>query len=132
MARNAHRLLKTYKGEPALYFLAVARNVFLEYSRRPRLEELPAVLVQAEPQEEEDESRYECLSKCLEKLPANQHQMILGYYEGAKRAKIDRRKQLVALMGTTSEALRVKVLRLRVVLQKCVKSCVEANFDETF
>jgi DNA-directed RNA polymerase specialized sigma24 family protein len=131
VARNADRLLNTYEGEPALYFLAVARNVFLEYSRRPRLEELPAVLVQAEP-EEGDESRYECLSKCLEKLPAKQHEMIVGYYDGVKRAKIDRRKQLVALLGTTSEALRVRVLRLRVVLQKCVKSCMETNFDETF
>lgn len=131
VTRKIDDLIGTYEGEPSLYFLAVARNVFLEYTRKPKFEELPPVLVQEEKNDEEAEAQFQCLSKCLSKLPANQHEMIIGYYQDAKRAKIDRRKELVNLLGTTSQALRVRVLRLRQVLQKCVLACIEKNFGET-
>jgi DNA-directed RNA polymerase specialized sigma24 family protein len=130
--RKVDSIAGSYKGEPTLYFLAVARNVFLEHTRKPKFEELPRGLVKNDPEPDETESHYKCLSECLAKLPAGQRQLVLGYYEGVKQAKIDRRKQLVELLGTTNQALRVRVLRLRLTLQKCVLSCVDNNLYETF
>jgi DNA-directed RNA polymerase specialized sigma24 family protein len=124
-------LAEFFEGDQTLYFLGVARNVFLEYSRKPRPEELPAVLIAKEESDDLD-LHHECLSKCLARLPEKQCELILGYYEGTKRAKIDHRKQLVELLGMTNQALRVRVLRLRVSLRKCVVSCVERNLAETF
>lgn len=127
VTRKLETLLETYEGEPVPYFLAVARNVFLENSRAPRFQELPMRLAKNERESDEKESHYQCLEKCLANLPAGQRQLVLEYYEGSRRAKIDKRKQLVELLGTTSQALRVRVLRLRLTLQKCVLSCVENN-----
>lgn len=124
-------LIENYEGDCALYFLGVARNVFHEYTREPKLEELPAVLASAE-DNVETEIHHECLGECLARLPAKQYELIMGYYEGTKRAKIDRRKQLVEMLGITSQALRVRALRLRVTLQKCVSSCIETKLAETF
>ena len=127
VTRKLETLLETYEGDPAPYFLAVARNVFLEYSRAPKFEELPVKLVKNEGEPDEKESHFQCLDKCLANLSAGQRQLVLGYYEGARRSRIDKRKQLVEMLGTTSQALRVRVLRLRITLQKCVLSCVENN-----
>ena len=132
VTRKIEGLAETYKGDPAPYFLAVARNIFLEYSRKPKFEELPLELAKIEPEPDETESHYHCLNECLAKLSAGHRQLVLGYYEGVKQAKIDKRKQLVDLLGTTSQALRVRVLRLRLVLQKCVLACLDKNLNETF
>lgn len=132
VTRKVDGLVDTYQGEPARYFLAVARNVFLEHLRAPRFEELPRDLVKNETETTEIEALSRCLNKCLEKLSPAQRQLVLGYYEGVKQEKIDNRKQLMELLGTTSQALRVRVLRLRLKLQECVLSCLENKVYETF
>lgn len=132
VTRRIGSLRETYEGEPTAYFLGVARNVFLEHLRKPKLTELPAVLPAIDDDHQTENAQFECLNRCLGKLPVRQYELIIGYYEGAKRSKIDNRKYLVELLGTTSEALRVRVLRLRLSLQKCVLTCLENNFSETF
>jgi DNA-directed RNA polymerase specialized sigma24 family protein len=121
------KLSETYQGERALYFYAVAKKVFLEYSRKPRLQELPATLVK-ETVEDESEVYYECLDKCLAKMPPDRRSLLVEYYQGEKQAKIEQRKLLRSRLGISSQALRVRLLRLREELQKCVLSCVQKKF----
>jgi RNA polymerase sigma factor (sigma-70 family) len=115
-----------YQGEPALYFYAVAKNVFLEYSRKPKLEQLPDSVIK-EKTDENLENYYDCLDKCLTKLPPDQHRLIIDYYQGDKQAKIERRKTLAELSNVSAETLRVRALRIRITIQKCVLTCVREN-----
>jgi hypothetical protein len=124
--RKSPELAKTYSGDPALFFYGVAKRVLLEFARKPRFEELPRVVTTLVQEDKPDEYA-DCLDRCLEKLDSNHHRLILRYYEGEKRAKIEQRKKLQFELGTTAEALRVKVLRIRSSLQKCVVNCVRSH-----
>lgn len=127
VARKADVLFGSYEGEPALYFYAVAKKVFLEYSRTPKNEELPAVIAHQEEEktDENTESYFKCLEKCLQIVAPEQRDFIIRYYREEKQAKIEERKRLEKELGVTSENLRIRAFRMRKNLQKCVSSCVE-------
>lgn len=127
VARKVEKLSENYKGDPSLYFYAVAKKVFLEYARKPKTEELPKKLVKKESIDEENEIYHECLDKCLSKISPDKQQLIVEYYESEKKAKIDNRRKLERLLGISNEALRVRVLRIRQKLQYCVINCVEGK-----
>lgn len=122
-------LSKTYRGDPALFFYGVAKNVFLEYTRRPKFEELSPSLKNVEITPDESNGHQECLEKCLEKTALEQRNLILAYYEGRGQERINRRKQLQIELGISSEAVRVKALRIRLVLQNCVLKCMDGGFS---
>lgn len=127
VTRKAPELAANYTGEPALFFYGVAKKVLLEFGRKPRLEELPRTIA-TQVEQDDDENEYsDCLDRCLEKLEPDQHRLIIDYYQGEKREKITRRKRLQTELGITSEALRVRVLRIRTTLQKCVVNCVHGQ-----
>ena len=128
VAKKSKALSETYQGEPSRYFYAVAKNISLEYSRKPKFEELPVILVKEETANEQVEIYHQCLDKCLTKMPSNQHQLIIEYYQGEKQAKIKQRKLIEMRMGIPSQTLRVRVLRMRKILQECVSKCVQENF----
>jgi DNA-directed RNA polymerase specialized sigma24 family protein len=130
VTKKSANLASSYSGDPALFFYGVAKKVLLEFSRRPRYEELPRNITCA-PDEETEDDHAECLDTCLAKLESDQQKLILDYYEGEKQAKIDRRKKLQADLGISSEALRVRVLRIRAGLHKCVTNCVRGRLAET-
>ncbi|HMF55451.1 MAG TPA: hypothetical protein VK619_03755 [Pyrinomonadaceae bacterium] len=111
-----------YVGDPALYFYGVANKVHLEYLRRRR----PApVMLQPAPASDEIEQEYECLEKCMRQLPADQREMMLQYFMEDKRAKINHRKELAKRLGIALNALRIRVHRIRTILQQCVENCLE-------
>lgn len=128
-------IVEDYEGDPIPYFYGVAHRVFLEDTRKPRHQELPAVLVA--PVEETDhrkrETKFECLKECLAKLPPIQRKLIVNYYDysGSKRSKIDRRKEINQDLGITPESMRIRIFRIRTVLASCIRTCVEKNY-ETF
>jgi len=115
-----------YVGEPARYFHGVARKVILEYRRRKEVttEEPPVVLTI---EQSYNDIEYDCLSKCLGSLKPEQRELVLDYYGHEKKLKIAHHKQLSAEQGLSAPALRVKVHRIRVSLQKCVTECVQNN-----
>ena len=87
-------LVKTYQGDPALYFLGVARNVLLEYKRKELTSASPFIVEKATAHEPEDEpskedSKFECLDICLQQLSQENRNLILFYYQKEKQAKID-------------------------------------------
>ncbi len=118
-------LLENYQGDPTLYFLAVANNIYLEFLKKPRQEELNENIAQNKSDEEDFQPEYECLQECLQKLNSEQREFILNYYQGEKSVKINNRKKLVEDLGKGVINLRVKAYRIRAKLQKCVLECVE-------
>jgi RNA polymerase sigma factor (sigma-70 family) len=110
-----------YSGEPALYFYGVAQKIHLEYLRqnRPRSTQPPPITV------ENDENEYECLETCLQKLPEDNRNLVIQYYQETKRAKIEHRRKLADGLGIAVNALRIRAHRIRMQLQKCVLQCLE-------
>ncbi|OLE55960.1 MAG: hypothetical protein AUG51_00820 [Acidobacteria bacterium 13_1_20CM_3_53_8] len=124
---------ESYVGDPALYFYGVAHKVYLEYRRKP----VPSVIQREIPDHstsfidfDETERRHECLGKCMLQLPKDQREMMLQYYADDKRAKIDHRKELAENRGITLNALRICVYRIRLMLEKCVRNCLEQQMAE--
>jgi RNA polymerase sigma factor (sigma-70 family) len=113
-------IASSYRGDPKLYFYGVAKNIFLEYVKAPTaFRPLP----QPYPPDLK-EQQYRCLDECLTELGAEKRAFILQYYEGEKRSKIRRRKELADSLGITLVTLRTRMQRLKATLRKCVKDCL--------
>ncbi len=121
VTQKAPELSKEYVGDPSLYFYGVAQKVFLESVRKPPAVPLPSAA--AEPAELE--RTYECLERCMERLPDNSRALVLEYYREDRRAKIDHRKEMAGRMGIALNALRIRAYRIRSALQQCVQGCIE-------
>jgi RNA polymerase sigma factor (sigma-70 family) len=135
VARKVHEVQPTYVGDPRLYFRAVANNLVKENLKRPKsqvsLEELelqePTI---TESDEDDAEDIEECLHSCLQKLSAQNRQLIVDYYAKQKQAKIDHRSELAQQFGISVETLRVKVYRIRVSLQGCIERCLRSKAQQ--
>ena len=130
VARRVVEIADDYRGEPTLYFYGVARRVYLE-SLRARWVAVPydsrEVIVRdpRRDEKEEAEREYACLESCMEKLLPRQRELILGYYQEEKRAKIEHRRLLADTLGISWNALRIQVHRIRLGLQACVADCLK-------
>jgi DNA-directed RNA polymerase specialized sigma24 family protein len=126
-------LVDTYEGDPALYFIGVARNVRRECDRRPHLADADSILEknannlsqEASQIADDTELDYRCLDRCLEELPAENRRLVLEYYEHEKQGKIDHRKRLANELGIAVNALRIRAHRIRRTLQQCLQQCLE-------
>lgn len=130
VAKKVHDVAPNYEGDPKHYFHGVARNLIKEDSKKVKkhvsLDEIDFVVGETVPAEEETaEARDVCLESCLQQLSAENRNLILKYYAKEKQAKIDHRAQLAAELGTSLEALRVRVHRLRGTLEKCIERCLD-------
>lgn len=108
------------------YVIGVARLLVLEIikadsKQREALEELQRSDVSVDTQ---SELRIECLQQCLRGLSPDNRELILQYYQGDKRAKIENRRKLSDRLGLAINSLRMRALRLREQLQTCVEECV--------
>lgn len=138
VAARVEELKKTFKGDPALYLYGVAKMLMKECRRRaltqvPLEEADEPATPPAEEDEEEDLGREsECLRLCLDRLSPGDRELILAYYAKEKQAKIQHRKELALGLGIMSNALRVRVHRIRVVVEECIERCLkEKGRDET-
>lgn len=129
--KKINKIAETYEGDPTLYCYGVARNVFLEYTRRPKTEELPDIIIQAETDSTETETDYQCIRKCLGKLKPEQRRLIISYYKGKKRDKIMRRKEIERELKITNESLRIRVFRIKKILYECIQNCNKQKSSET-
>jgi len=66
-----------------------------------------------------------CLRQCLGRLPAGQQELFLTYRVNQSHYA-ETRKKLAARFGLTSGALRVRIIRLREKLEKCMTQCTGA------
>ncbi len=126
VTKKIDAIFGTYEGEPALYFYAVARNVFLEFVRAPKHTELPENLFGADPDDmETDDKYYDCLDNCLGELSVDQREFIIDYYTDSKGKKIERRKKIALDRGLSAKALRIRAFRIRENLRKCITICLK-------
>jgi hypothetical protein len=70
------------------------------------------------------------LDHCLDEIGVQHRTLILGYYEENKQAKIDNRKALAESFGIDLNALRIRVCRIRMKLEKCINECVKHETNE--
>jgi DNA-directed RNA polymerase specialized sigma24 family protein len=124
VTRKLPELAGNYTGEPSLYFYGVADKIYLEWLRQQKkIKQLR--LPQNDARDKTAlEIEYECLETCLEKLSAEQHRLIVGYYKEEKTAKIENRRKLAEFFGITANAMQVKTLRIRAQLKECMRNCI--------
>ena len=137
--RVARRLEEEHgiiSDSPAHYCYIVARYVFMEYLRGIQKNEVPLDRVLRQPvaesltaSESEDErvnreKLLSCLDHCTEKLLPLNRDLILSYYYGERRVKIENRRALAAQLGITVNALSIRACRIRDKLEDCVVNCL--------
>jgi DNA-directed RNA polymerase specialized sigma24 family protein len=126
-------------SSPAHYCYIVAKFVFLEYLRRTERSSLgidevsppsnptlspPAILEQRN-EVENEEKRLNCLEQCLKDLELQNRELIIRYYQGDQRAKIENRRAIAVAAGITMNALGIRVCRIRNKLEACVCKCLD-------
>jgi DNA-directed RNA polymerase specialized sigma24 family protein len=130
--RVAHKLADgEHLDDPPTYLFGVARMLVKEIHRKQQIErEALQKLSQTTnflSQSETTELRISCLERCLGEQPETAIDMILAYYQGAKRVKIDNRKLLAKRLKVSLNTLRMQALRLRDKLESCVNECVRQS-----
>ena len=123
---------------PAQYCYIVARFVFLEHLRAMKnevsLNELvphPSGAELATIENKDDPGRRErlmsCLDQCTSGLPSTHRDLIIRYYYGEQRAKIENRRALAQSLGISMNALSIRACRIREKLETCVQQCLGAE-----
>ena len=129
VSRKVHEVRPTYEGDPRHYFRAVANNVIKEELKKIKTRvSLEGVEDQAQPETQVDDeaaNMAECLESCLQDLSSEVRELVLSYYAKEKQAKIDHRSELAQQLGMSVQTLRVKVHRIRAVLDKCIQNCLK-------
>jgi DNA-directed RNA polymerase specialized sigma24 family protein len=120
VANKVKDIKDTYVGARPPYFYAVANKVHLEYLSKP----LPPPPPPPMHNSEEIEREYDCLEQCMQKQTLANRKLVLEYYRGEKKAKIDHRKSLAEQYGIALNALRIRAHRIRTALQECLENCI--------
>jgi DNA-directed RNA polymerase specialized sigma24 family protein len=106
-----------------VYCLGIARNLLMDQARGRRREEaaLGELLASGTPVPQPDQERLlESLEQCMLEIPEESRRLLLIYYGGEKRAKIEARKALAEQLGIPLNALRIRAWRLRARLAGAV------------
>ena len=139
VARKLEEKGEIVGASPAHYCYIVAKFVFLEFGRRSEHNQtslddaqgpgrvMPSLAVPSRPDVEAvaKEKLFDCLERCLGKLQPEDRELILDYYRGEQRAKIERRSELAARFGLTMNALSIRACRIRSKLEICVSTCAK-------
>lgn len=116
---------RDFRGDPAVYFYAVAKKLVFEAYRRDQrraaLSENPSAQTVTLPEDDKAESK--CLKLCLNKLPTADRELILLYYQQDK-PKIPLRKELAKRFKVSPNTIRVRAYRIRIVLYGCMEKCL--------
>jgi DNA-directed RNA polymerase specialized sigma24 family protein len=120
---------------PAKYCYIVARFVFMESLRGMERASVPLDdvlgqptargLAAPEPDDEKQvkEKMLNCLEHCTGKLEAVNRDIIIRYYFGEERVKIENRRALAESLQITMNALSIRACRIRDKLEGCVGKC---------
>jgi DNA-directed RNA polymerase specialized sigma24 family protein len=125
VAGEGPEFFAAYVGAPIRYFRRVAHYVHLEYLRRQRRTvPLPDDMDTRAPVAEDVEQEYGCLEECIGQLRPGSRELVLQYYQGEKRVKIELRRKLATRLNTQLPQLRLKAHRIRVALKECIMDCL--------
>jgi DNA-directed RNA polymerase specialized sigma24 family protein len=121
VARKLKEIEKDFSGDRARYFFGVANKVHLEHLRRKLPQPMPA----APTDPNRIELEYNCLERCIERLTQDSRDLLLRYHGAEGRAETELRRALADELGIATNALRIRVHRIRVTLKECVEKCIE-------
>jgi DNA-directed RNA polymerase specialized sigma24 family protein len=114
------------------FLYGVAKNVVVEALRAQDKEQKKLVelahIKRAQPTTHEPDCRLACIEACLQKLPADGRELLLAYYR-TDNSKLEHRQALARRQGISLNALRVRVCRLRVLLERHVTACLPDYAD---
>jgi DNA-directed RNA polymerase specialized sigma24 family protein len=141
VARRLAQGATIHTANPASYFYGVARNVLKEHWDTPAcvtttLDAAPAsaltiadgeTLDARERERISHEKQLTCLERCLNVLSAGDRSLVFDYYRGDGGAKIRNRRALADRLSLGPTALRLRALRIRQKLERCVVRCVEES-----
>jgi DNA-directed RNA polymerase specialized sigma24 family protein len=144
VARRMAEGIELKSADPYGYFCGVAHLVFKEVLRRSSREfrslesgEWPPPIYVPDDEEEPADRRLECLRHCLGKIPPDQRDLLLRYYQGKDHqgkdhqgkdhqgeGNIRNRKALSSELNIPLNALRIRVHRVRRKIEDCVQGCL--------
>ena len=126
VARKVKEVANGYEGDPAFYFYAVARKVYLEHSKSK-----PAALPMAAPPADQDDfdRRLDCLDRCLDGLSSGSREIIIAYYGTDEEKKKEARKMLALKLGIGSNALWIRAHRIRNSLKRHMDECLRSRME---
>jgi RNA polymerase sigma factor (sigma-70 family) len=123
-----------FVGNPAHYFLGVARKVLAEWRRQPELTELPEHLsiLSDDMAGERKELLLQSLEQCWTILSPQKQEILLHYFLETPPFKLaDSREQLARTMGLSLNSLRVTAHRLKKRLRRCIEKAMKKKQSET-
>jgi len=106
-----------YVGDPALYFYAVAKKIYLEDLKKKPPPKLPP----PDPESPEVEQLSDILDECLEELLSGERDVVLRYQQFEGQQRIQNRKRLAEELQLSRNALRIKVCHLHSRLKQCIE-----------
>ncbi len=113
----------------------IARMVLLEHWRRPDARDVPLEELRSGPatvtEAPDDDALPQCLDRCLDELAPESRGLMLEYYGGEGRSRIDRRKRMAQTRGASESALRSRAQRLRDQLESCITRCMASPAGDT-
>lgn len=119
VSSKVEKISDGWVGDPAYYFLGVARKIILERLKPPRPIPPPPP-----PPDDDDLEKLEredrCLEKCLGLLSPEDRKLLLEYVNGNKK----QRQEQADRLGITPNALRIRVHQLKKTIRPCVKACL--------
>jgi DNA-directed RNA polymerase specialized sigma24 family protein len=72
--------------------------------------------------EDKKEALLDALERCLNSLAPAERELILEYYRGDGRTKIETRRLLAERLGSSMNALSIRACRIRNKVEECVKA----------
>jgi hypothetical protein len=63
----------------------------------------------------------------MQTLDPDERSMIVNYYQGELRTKIENRKLIAQKLGMTINALSIRACRIRAKLENCVRKCLKGD-----
>jgi len=110
-------LLPNYVGDPAVYFYAVAKKIYLEDLKKKPPPNVPP----PDPTPPDVDQLNDSLDECLDELSPADRDLILQYHQFEKQEKIQNRKRLAEELQLSRNALRIKVCHLHSRLKQCIE-----------
>lgn len=124
VAVRIDKVMTTY-SDPLRCCLGFVEFVYQEYQRE---EQKRHNFVDPQRRSTEElEKEDQCLTQCLGNLPESERELLLLYFQGEKRARIDRRKQLAVQLVLTANALRIRAYKLRKEMHQCLVTCLSQS-----
>lgn len=133
VARKLDQGLEIHADDPYPYFCGVAHRLFKELLREERQERRfrdPAswpAPTEVGGEDTADDERATSLQECLDRLTPEMRDLILEYYEGDGRERIQNRQAMATRMGVPMNALRIRAHRIRMRIERCVRDRLQAQ-----